>query len=139
MVNWKGILLFGSNSFLLSFHVGSGCSDEHAFSDAVMRARTVFDQAEAMGFNFTLLDVGGGFPGADVKDGITFEKVAAVLGPAVDELFSPEIRVIAEPGRYYVASAFTICTNIIGRRTVGNGLMDSSYMCKFVCIVLSRA
>ncbi|SAL97822.1 hypothetical protein [Absidia glauca] len=112
----------------VSFHVGSGCSDEHAFADAVLRARTVFDQGEALGFNFTLLDVGGGFPGADVKDGITFEKVAAVLGPAVDELFSPEIRVIAEPGRYYVASAFTICTNIIGRRTVGNGLMDPSYM-----------
>jgi ornithine decarboxylase len=82
-----------------------------------MRARTVFDQGKEMGFNFTLLDVGGGFPGADVKDGITFEKVAALLGPAVDRLFPSDIRVIAEPGRYYVASAFTICTNIIGRRT----------------------
>ncbi|KAI8334406.1 pyridoxal-dependent decarboxylase [Chlamydoabsidia padenii] len=112
----------------VSFHVGSGCSDEHAFYDALIRARTVFDQAEAMGFNFTLLDIGGGFPGADVKNGITFEKMAAIIGPAVDELFSPEIRVIAEPGRYYVASAFTICTNIIARRTVMNGSMDPSYM-----------
>lgn len=101
----------------VSFHVGSGCLDENAFADAVMRARIVFDQGKDMGFNFTLLDVGGGFPGADVKDGITFEKVAAVLGPAVDRLFPSDIRVIAEPGRYYVASAFTICTNIIGRRT----------------------
>ncbi|GAA5803294.1 hypothetical protein HPULCUR_008773 [Helicostylum pulchrum] len=102
----------------VSFHVGSGCLDEHAFTDAVERARLVFDQATLMGFKFTILDVGGGFPGADVKDGITFEKVAAVLGPAVDRLFPADIRVIAEPGRYYVASAFTICTNIIGRRTV---------------------
>lgn len=102
----------------VSFHVGSGCLDENAFADAVVRARNVFDQATEMGFNFTLLDVGGGFPGADVQDGITFEKVAAVLGPIVDRLFPADIRVIAEPGRFYVASAFTICTNIIGRRSV---------------------
>ncbi|KAI8087831.1 pyridoxal-dependent decarboxylase [Gilbertella persicaria] len=101
----------------VSFHVGSGCLDENAFGDAVLRARKVFDQAEQMGYKLSLLDVGGGFPGADVQDGITFEKVAAVLGPVVDRCFDPSIRVIAEPGRYYVASAFTICTNIIGRRT----------------------
>lgn len=103
---------------IYSFHVGSGCLDASAFGDAVLRARRVFDQGQAMGFNFTLLDVGGGFPGSDIKDGITFEKVAAILGPMVDSMFPPEIRVIAEPGRYYVSSAFTICTNIIGRRTI---------------------
>jgi ornithine decarboxylase len=104
---------------LFSFHVGSGCFDASAFGDAVCRARKVFDEAEELGFKFTLLDVGGGFPGADVQDGITFEKVAAILGPAVDQMFPSDIRVIAEPGRYYVSSAFTICTHIIARRTVG--------------------
>lgn len=102
----------------VSFHVGSGCLDEGAFGEAVVRARHVFDQAAEMGFNLTLLDVGGGFPGADVQDGTTFEKIAAILGPTVDRLFPANIRVIAEPGRYYVASAFTVCTNIIGRRSV---------------------
>ncbi|KAI9482630.1 ornithine decarboxylase [Zychaea mexicana] len=102
----------------VSFHVGSGCQDEYAFEDAVLRARKAFDIAESMGFSLSLLDVGGGFPGADVKDGITFEKVAAILGPTVDAHFPPHVRVIAEPGRYFVASAFTICTHVIGRRTV---------------------
>lgn len=119
----------------VSFHVGSGCLDEHAFSDAVLRARKAFDIGEALGFKFSLLDVGGGFPGADVQDGITFEKVAAVLRPAVDALFPPEVRVIAEPGRYYVASAFTICTSVVGRRTVmpdpeDNEGSEPKYMCK---------
>ncbi|ORZ14038.1 pyridoxal-dependent decarboxylase [Absidia repens] len=112
----------------VSFHVGSGCHDEHAFADAVLRARTVFDQAENMGFRFTMLDVGGGFPGADVKEGATFEKMAAVLGPAVDELFSSDVRVIAEPGRYYVSSAFTICAHVIGRRTVKSNSDEPTYM-----------
>ncbi|KAI8146606.1 pyridoxal-dependent decarboxylase [Fennellomyces sp. T-0311] len=102
----------------VSFHVGSGCSDENAFYDAVVGARHVFDQGEAMGFDFTLLDVGGGFPEASVTRGGTFEKVAAVLGPAVDTMFPPSVRVIAEPGRYYVTTAYTLCTSIIGRRII---------------------
>ncbi|CAO3589774.1 unnamed protein product [Absidia cylindrospora] len=112
----------------VSFHVGSGCHDEYAFADAVLRARMVFDQAENMGFRFTMLDVGGGFPGADVKEGATFEKMASVLGPAVDELFSSDVRVIAEPGRYYVSSAFTICAHVIGRRTVKHNSQEPTYM-----------
>lgn len=114
-----------------SFHVGSGCLDENAFADAVIRARKAFDIGQEMGFNFTLLDVGGGFPGADVQDGITFEKVAAVLGPAVDAMFPPEVRVIAEPGRYFVASAFSICTSVIGRRTIESE-QGNQYMCKLL-------
>ncbi|ORX63153.1 hypothetical protein DM01DRAFT_1379678 [Hesseltinella vesiculosa] len=114
----------------VSFHVGSGCLDEYAFEDAVMRARHVFDQADAFGFHFSLLDVGGGFPGADVTHGTTFDKIAAVLGPAVDRHFPAHIRVIAEPGRFYVASAFTVCTNVIGRRTIltSDDQQSASYM-----------
>jgi len=108
----------------VSFHVGSGCFDEYAFHDAICRARKVFDEGEELGFKFTLLDVGGGFPGADVQDGITFEKIAAVLGPAVDQMFPSDIRVIAEPGRYYVTSAFTLCTHVIARRTVGRDAVE---------------
>ncbi|OZJ04325.1 hypothetical protein BZG36_03159 [Bifiguratus adelaidae] len=112
----------------VSFHVGSGCYDEHAFEDAVLRARHVFDLGLELGFDFRFLDVGGGFPGADVQEGITFSKVAAILGPAVDRHFpDPAIRVIAEPGRYYAASAFTLATSIIARRTV---LRDHSAVAK---------
>lgn len=96
----------------VSFHVGSGSSDPMAFVDAVQRARVVFDEAAAIGFTLHTLDIGGGF-GHD-----NFEKFAAVLGPAIDEHFSAEVRVIAEPGRYYVAAAFTLAVNIIARRTI---------------------
>ncbi|KAG2225069.1 hypothetical protein INT45_003269 [Circinella minor] len=112
----------------VSFHVGSGCLDENSFADAVVRARWAFDQGEAMGFKFNMLDVGGGFPSGDVTDGITFEKIAAVLGPAVDAMFPSDVRVIAEPGRYYVASAFTVCTHVIGRRTVVTEENETQYM-----------
>ncbi|KAF8977794.1 hypothetical protein BGZ46_007126 [Entomortierella lignicola] len=111
----------------ISFHVGSGCFDANAFGEAVIRARRVFDQAKDYGFDFKFLDVGGGFPSAHVTEGITFEKVAAILGSTVDALFGPEVRVIAEPGRYYVNSAFTLATQVIARRTIQQQQEDGSH------------
>ena len=96
----------------VAFHVGSGASDPSAFLKAVQDARTVFDQAAHLGFNLHTLDVGGGF----CSD--TFEEMAVVLAGALDQYFPPHIRVIAEPGRYYTSSAFTIACNVIARRTV---------------------
>ncbi|KAJ8463169.1 hypothetical protein ONZ51_g10430 [Trametes cubensis] len=96
----------------VSFHVGSGCYDSSAFSDAVMRARAAFDMGKEAGYDFNLLDVGGGFEDA------TFERTAAVLTESIDQYFPQRehIRIIAEPGRYYVSKAFSLATNIIARR-----------------------
>ncbi|CAL1715877.1 unnamed protein product [Somion occarium] len=96
----------------VSFHVGSGCYDPSAFADAVMRARSVFEMGHEAGYNFTLLDIGGGFEDA------TFETTASTLRDAIDQYFPnrENIRIIAEPGRYYVAKAFSLATNVIARR-----------------------
>ncbi|OBZ72018.1 Ornithine decarboxylase [Grifola frondosa] len=96
----------------VSFHVGSGCYDSSAFEDAVMRARAVFDMGTESGYEFSLLDVGGGFEDA------TFEASASILTDAINRYF-PErqhIKLIAEPGRYYVAKAFSLAANVIARR-----------------------
>jgi hypothetical protein len=37
---------------------------------------------------------------------------------APDTYFPPNIRVIAEPGRYYVATAYTLAANVIARRDI---------------------
>jgi ornithine decarboxylase len=107
----------GVNVIGVSFHVGSGCFNAIAFKDAVLVARNVFDIGKELGFDFTLLDVGGGFPGSDSED-ISFDGVCEVLRTAVDKYFPPNVRVIAEPGRYYAASAFTLAAQIIARRVV---------------------
>jgi len=60
-----------------SFHVGSGCYDAMAYSAAVASARTVFNLAAAQGFNFTLLDIGGGFPGQK-NPKLPFEEVCPI-------------------------------------------------------------
>lgn len=102
----------GLNVTGVSFHVGSGASDPGSFTKAVQDARTVFDQATATGFNLKMLDVGGGFVDS------TFETFAQALTEALEEHFPPHIRVVGEPGRYYVAKSFTLATNVIARRHV---------------------
>jgi len=96
----------------VSFHVGSGASDPLAFKQAVRDARIVFDQAAAHGFSLRTLDVGGGFCGD------TFEAMTAALNQAIDEYIPSYVNIIGEPGRYYVASAFTLASHIIARRTI---------------------
>lgn len=103
----------------VSFHVGSGCTDPDTFVQAVSDARCVFDMATEVGFSMHLLDIGGGFPGSeDTK--LKFEEITSVINPALDKYFPSDsgVRIIAEPGRYYVASAFTLAVNIIAKKTV---------------------
>jgi len=96
----------------ISFHVGSGCTNPDLFGDAVERARWAFDVGKELGFHFDLLDVGGGFGGDN------FVRIAAVLREAIALHFPKEdgVRIIAEPGRYFVSEAFEMATNIIARR-----------------------
>ncbi|XP_040192945.1 antizyme inhibitor 2 [Rana temporaria] len=103
----------------VSFHVGSGCCDSKAYVQSISDARLVFEMASEFGYKLWLLDIGGGFPGTDdVK--VRFEEIAAVINPALD-LYFPEgsgVEIIAEPGRYYVASAFSLAVNIIAKKEV---------------------
>jgi len=107
----------------VAFHVGSGASDPEAFQKAVRDARFVFDQAATFGYHLKTLDVGGGF----VSE--TFDDMSLVLSEAIDEHFPPSVRVIGEPGRFYVSSAFTIAAHVIARRSVEDKELGlTSYM-----------
>jgi len=122
--------LLSLNVIGVSFHVGSGSHDPGAFISSVDMAKRAFDIGKDLGFDFSILDVGGGFCHDD------FESVARVLGEKIDEQFPLEmgVRIIGEPGRYFVASAFTLATNVIARRcgfaTETNP--EKSYMCTFL-------
>lgn len=113
----------------VSFHVGSGCYDATAYAAAVASARAVFNVAKDEGFNFSLLDIGGGFPGQPSAK-LSFEEICSVLKPALDKHFPEDnmghVRIIAEPGRFFVASAFTLALNIIARRAITSDDYDSS-------------
>ncbi|XP_055491281.1 ornithine decarboxylase [Leucoraja erinacea] len=103
----------------VSFHVGSGCTDAQTYTQAIADARFVFDMGVEFGFKMYLLDIGGGFPGSeDTK--LKFEEIGAVVNSALDKYFPTDsgVNIMAEPGRFYVASAYTLCANIIAKKVV---------------------
>nr|XP_008200143.1 PREDICTED: ornithine decarboxylase 1 [Tribolium castaneum]XP_968571.3 PREDICTED: ornithine decarboxylase 1 [Tribolium castaneum] len=100
----------------VSFHVGSGCREPSVFKRAIAMSREVFDLGQALGYNFTLLDIGGGFPG---DRGTSLDEIAQVVNSALDDYFpDPSVEIIAEPGRFYVSSAYTLICNIHSIRDV---------------------
>ncbi|XP_028430899.1 ornithine decarboxylase-like, partial [Perca flavescens] len=111
----------------VSFHVGSGCTEGSTFKQAIADARHVFDIANLLGVQMRLLDIGGGFSAiGDFQE--KFEEFSEVINGALDEFFPPDsgVQIIAEPGRYYVESAFTLAANVIGKRIVSDDVDEHS-------------
>ncbi|XP_015113581.1 ornithine decarboxylase [Diachasma alloeum] len=106
----------------VSFHVGSGCQDPPVFRRAIGHARTLFEMAKEIGYKPYLLDLGGGYPG---DKGTCIGKIADVVNSALSEYFpNDDVHIIAEPGRFYVASAFTLATSIHSKRSVRTDKMS---------------
>jgi ornithine decarboxylase len=104
----------------LSFHVGSQCTNIQNYIQALHLAANVFAEARSRNFELKLLDIGGGFP-AHYDDNVpAFKKLAQAINPELDRLFPPPIEILAEPGRFLVASAATAVAQIIGK-AVRNG------------------
>ena len=106
----------------LSFHVGSQCTNPQNYSQALHLAASVFSEAKSRGFNLKLLDIGGGFP-AHYDDTVpSFRKLAKMINSELDRLFPKPIEILAEPGRFLVASAATAVARIIGKAVRGEKL-----------------
>lgn len=115
----------------VSFHVGSGCRDPSTYTQAILDARCVFDMAEELGYEMNLLDIGGGFPGSDDVQ-LKFEEITAVINVALDKYFPADsgVRIIAEPGRFYVASAYTLAVNIIAKKVIASAPEENEDDCE---------
>ena len=79
--------------------------------------------AEAQGIIMNVLDIGGGFPG---DDNHFFQQLASVINHQIEKHFQKNVEIIAEPGRFLVASCKTIVTRVISTRT------QSDYMNYFI-------
>jgi ornithine decarboxylase len=120
LLNFAKILAL--NIIGVSFHVGSGCMDASSYSNAIKLARKVFDLGSDVGYKFTLLDIGGGFPGTGngTIDTITFSDIALEVNNELDNSFHdvPELRIIAEPGRFFASDCGILSFNVIGKKVI---------------------
>ncbi|XP_024250968.1 antizyme inhibitor 1b [Oncorhynchus tshawytscha] len=107
----------------VTFHIPSSCKDLQAYTHALSDARCVFDMGAELGFNMSILDIGGGFSGSEFQ----LKQVHTTVRLLLDAYFPTlsGVQVIAQPGSYYVSSAFTLAVNVIGKKVVArdwNGL-----------------
>ncbi|CAF3472469.1 unnamed protein product, partial [Rotaria socialis] len=114
MARLLGVQLVGC-----SFHVGSRCLDAQIYTQSLRLARRLFDIAgrDEFGFDFKVLDIGGGFSGHN-WDKPSFPEVAKLINKTLDKLFpeSEGITLMSEPGRYFASGGMTLVVRIIARR-----------------------
>jgi len=99
----------------LSFHVGSQCTNFDNFVQALNMAAAVRNEALSRGHDLKILDIGGGFPVAYDRHVKPISVLARKINAEVARLFPSDIEILAEPGRYLVATAATSVARVIGK------------------------
>ena len=99
----------------LSFHVGSQCTNFENFVQALNISAAVMREAQARGHRIKILDIGGGFPVRYDRHVKPFSQLARIINREIDRLFPDDIEILAEPGRFMVATAATLVARIIGK------------------------
>lgn len=106
----------------LSFHVGSQCTNPENYVQALHLSAGIFAEAKSRGFNLQLLDIGGGFPAAYDASVPKIGSLAKKINYELDRLFPKTVEILAEPGRFLVASAGSAVSKIIGKAVRGDKL-----------------
>ena len=101
----------------LSFHVGSQCTNFENYVQALNLASSIFNEARSRGVELQLIDIGGGFPAPYDKNVEPFKVLARKINPEINRLFPKPIEILAEPGRFMVATDATLVAKVIGKAT----------------------
>ncbi|MFO1204748.1 MAG: type III PLP-dependent enzyme [Burkholderiales bacterium] len=102
----------------VSFHVGSQCTNPESWRLAIERAKDTLAVLQRHGLRPRLLDIGGGFPVRYTRPIPDISEIGASVSRALANV-SPEVAVIAEPGRVLVAEAACFVCRVIGTATRG--------------------
>jgi ornithine decarboxylase len=100
----------------LSFHVGSQTTNFENYVQAINLAASIFAEAASRGYDkMNLLDIGGGFPAPYDNNVRPFKELAHTLNAELKRLFPPNVQILAEPGRFLVATAGTLVVKVVGK------------------------
>ena len=79
-------------------------------------AAEIFKEAHDRGFpQVKILDIGGGFPSPYDENVKPFRTLAKTINAEFDRLFPKDMEILAEPGRFLVATAGTLVATVIGK------------------------
>ncbi len=100
----------------VTFHVGSQCRNPENWRAGLESARRVFRRMKLRGLRPRLLNLGGGYPVRHTKPIPSIETIGEVVNRGL-AAFGPEVRVMAEPGRYLVSDAGWFVCRVAGTAT----------------------
>jgi ornithine decarboxylase len=99
----------------LSFHVGSQCTNFENFVQVLNFVASIMQEARDRGHAIKILDIGGGFPAPYDANVEPIKKLARKINAEIDRLFAPDLQIIAEPGRFIVATAAVAVAKVVGK------------------------
>lgn len=100
----------------VSFHVGSQTTNYQNYVEALNLTADIYAEAKSRGYKrMNLVDIGGGFPAPYDSSVRPFRELAKVINSEIKRLFPKEIEILAEPGRFFVATAGYSVAKIIGK------------------------
>lgn len=99
----------------LSFHVGSQTTNYENYIQAINLSASIFAESKQRGYQLKLLDIGGGFPAPYDQDVEPLKNMAKKINSELNRLFPKNIEILAEPGRFMVATAGTAVAKVIGK------------------------
>ncbi len=100
----------------LSFHVGSQATNFDNYIQALNISAEIIKEARLRGYSkLNLLDIGGGFPARYDRKVKQFSVLARLINTEINRLFPKDVQILAEPGRFMVATAATLVVKIIGK------------------------
>lgn len=98
----------------LAFHVGSQTTDPFPFINILPKIKPIVNELLALGFDISLLDIGGGFPLFREGSTVSIETFCQPIKNVLDNFFQ-NFRIISEPGRFIVGNACFLVTKVIGK------------------------
>ncbi|MCC7547718.1 MAG: type III PLP-dependent enzyme [Burkholderiales bacterium] len=102
----------------VTFHVGSQCRNPENWRAGMESAKRVFRSMKLKGLRPRLLNLGGGYPVRHTKPIPSIEVIGEVVNRGL-AAFGPEVRVMAEPGRFLVSDAAWFVCQVVGTTTRG--------------------
>ena len=115
-----------------SFHVGSGCSSEENYYDAIVDCKKATEIAKNLQIPITMIDIGGGFSSIE-----KFENIAKRINEAIELFEDTDIQFIAEPGRYFAEKSHTLVLNVIGKKIIKEKSQSQSQEEKIIVYYLN--
>lgn len=101
----------------IAFHVGSQCTNNGNYLQALEISAAIFREAKNEGLELDILDIGGGFPIRyfDKDTHPNFEMITRSIRTELKRLFDKKVQIIAEPGRFFAGPSGILVTQVVGR------------------------